>query len=97
MGNAYGALLADRNELLLQLQAYAACGDERVQTVVRRRYAELYRYVEEHGGATAEEVRQFFALGMLLNVAAALDLPGLAVDEGWAARCLAISPGPDAR
>jgi hypothetical protein len=33
-------------------------------------------------GVPPEEVRDFFAHGMLLNVAAAMDLP--AVDEQWA-------------
>jgi AcrR family transcriptional regulator len=75
MGHAYLGLLEDRELLLLQLQAYAACGDDDVRTVVHRRYAELYRAVAELSGADAEALRAFFAHGMLLNVAAAVDLP----------------------
>jgi AcrR family transcriptional regulator len=75
MGHAYLGLLEDRELLLLQLQAYAACGDDDVRTVVPHRYAELYRAVAELSGADAEALRAFFAHGMLLNVAAAVDLP----------------------
>src|SRR3954454_12659533 len=45
MGEAYMALLEDRDWLLLQLQAYAACSDDDVREVVRRRYAALYGLV----------------------------------------------------
>ena len=35
-------------------------------------------------GAPEEDVRGFFATGMLLNMAAAMDLPQIAGDPGWA-------------
>lgn len=88
MGEAYLALLDDRDWLLLQLQAYAACSDDEVRDVVRRRYAELYALVGELSGAGDERLREFFSLGMLLNVAAAMDLPELAEKgDDWIARC----------
>jgi len=88
MGRAYGGLLDDRALLLVQLQAYAASGDEAVRDVVRRRFAQLYELVRELSGADAEELQSFFATGMLLNVAAALDLPQLLFDEDWLVECL---------
>jgi AcrR family transcriptional regulator len=88
LGEAYGALLGDRALLLVQLQAYAASGDPEVREVVRRRFAGLYDLVRELTGATPEELHTFFAMGMLLNVAAALDLPQLFGDEAWVADCL---------
>jgi AcrR family transcriptional regulator len=94
MGQAYGALLADRPWLLIQLQAYAASGDDEVREVVRHRYAQLYELVRDLSGADRDELTSFFATGMLLNVAAALDLPGLLLDDTWLADC--IVP-PDAR
>jgi AcrR family transcriptional regulator len=100
MGDAYGALLADRTWLLLQLQAYAASGDPDVREVVRRRYAALYELVRDLSGAHDMVLHDFFAQGMLMNVAAALDLPQLAErDEGWLEWCRARgqSPGTDAR
>jgi AcrR family transcriptional regulator len=83
MGAAYAGLLADRDLLLLQLQAYAACGDDEVREVVRRRYARLYRAVRELSGAGREELRGFFKEGMLLNVAAATELPVYDEDDAW--------------
>jgi len=86
MGDAYGDLLADRDLLLTQLHAYAACADPEIRDVTRRSFRRLLQYVERVTGAPPEAVMQFFATGMLINVAAAMDLP--AVDERWAQQCL---------
>ncbi|HZU11967.1 MAG TPA: helix-turn-helix domain-containing protein [Chloroflexota bacterium] len=93
MGNAYKDLLQHRDELMLQLHAYAAAGDPEIQAAVRARYAGLYRLVEELSGAGEEQVLAFFALGMFLNVAAALDLPAMAHADAWEHLCL--GPLPD--
>ncbi len=90
MKESYGAVLADRSLLLIQLQAYAASGDDEVRAVVRRRYAQLYDLVRELSGADREELTQFFAAGMLLNVAAALDLPELLLNDTWLEDCLGL-------
>jgi AcrR family transcriptional regulator len=81
MGSAYERLLADRDLLRVQLQSYAACGDDDVRQVVRAEFAALYASVKRDSGATNENIHHFFAEGMLLNVAAALELPG--TPEGW--------------
>ena len=77
---AYKRLLADRTLLLVQLQSYAACCGSRRPDVVREGSARLYRRVREMSGAIAEEIHQFFAEGMLLNLGAAVGLPGKAQD-----------------
>ena len=87
MGEAYSQLLAQREQLLLQMQAYAACGDEDVQRLVRDRFAELYHLVEDLSGASDEDIYLFFASGMLLNVAATLNLPSIITEE-WTQKCL---------
>ena len=74
MGAAYMRMLLDRDLLRVQLQAYAACGDEDVRLVVREEFAATYVAVKEDSGASNEEIHRFFAEGMLLNVAAALEL-----------------------
>jgi AcrR family transcriptional regulator len=84
MGHAYVELLADRDMLLLQLQGYAACDDDDVRRTASRGYAELWQLVGRLSGAPEDEVRAFFATGMLLNMAAAMDLPQIAGDPGWA-------------
>jgi len=76
MGNAYMELLSDRDLLRVQLQAYAACGDEDVRQVVREEFTELYVAVKRDSGASNEQIHAFFAEGMLLNVAAALEIGG---------------------
>jgi AcrR family transcriptional regulator len=81
MGLAYKRLLADRTLLLVQLQAYAACSDPDVRTVVREEWGVLYRSVREASGASREEIHEFFAQGMLLNLGAATGLPGEA--KNW--------------
>lgn len=88
MGEAYRRLLERREELLMQMQLYAACSDPEIEERVRRRYGELWSIVREHSGATDEDVRNFFATGMLLNVAAALNLTEILDSEEWARVCL---------
>src|SRR5215218_4036017 len=57
MGQAYVGLLEDRALLRLQLQAYAASGDDDVRAVVHRRYGRLYALVRELSGAGPEDLR----------------------------------------
>jgi AcrR family transcriptional regulator len=82
MGLAYVGLLADRDLLLGQLHAFAACEDEPVRAEMRRSFARLVELVERESGATPDEVRAFFAHGMLLNVLAAMRAED--ADAHWA-------------
>ncbi len=85
MGDAYHRLLEDRTLLLLQMQAYAACDDPDIRATTRAGYKRLWALVERLSGMPYDTVVSFFAMGMLMNVAAAMDLP--AVDERWASWC----------
>jgi len=73
IGRTYMRQLDDRTGLLVQLQAYAACADPDVRDVVRDEFTSLHRLVTDLSGASASEIHHFFAEGMLLNVAAAMD------------------------
>ncbi len=74
MGVAYVGLLRDRHLLLLQLHAHAAAPEvPAIRDATRRGFARLVADVERESGAPVEEVRRFFAAGMLLNVLAAVD------------------------
>ena len=84
MGDAYNALLADRNALLFQMQSYAACSDPEIQEHVRESFATLVRQVQEATGASPADLFSFFSHGMLLNVIAALQLEALGPGEEWA-------------
>jgi AcrR family transcriptional regulator len=91
MGTAYMRLLSDRDLLRVQLQAYAACGDDDVRQVVREEFAALYLSVKEESRASNEDIHHFFAEGMLLNVAAALELGGK--PDTWSLSALLEKPG----
>jgi AcrR family transcriptional regulator len=82
MGRAYVGLLADRNLLLNQLHSFAACDDPALREQMRASFARLVDLVERESGADAEQVRVFFAHGMLLNVLAAMCAED--VDAHWA-------------
>jgi AcrR family transcriptional regulator len=84
MGGAYIEMLdTQREHLMLQLQAYAACGDEEVRDRVRSAYARLVAHVEQVSGANPERVDEFFRYGMWLNVAAALGVEDLSAGCAW--------------
>ena len=83
--SAYHRLLEDRTLLLVQMHAYAACDDPDIRAATRGGYKELWALVERLSGLPYERVVEFFAMGMLMNVAAAMDLP--AVDERWTRWC----------
>ena len=85
MGNGYKRLLDDRTLLLLQMQAYAACHDPEIRAATRAGFKKLWELVERLTGLPFQTVVDFFAVGMLMNVAAAMDLP--AVDERWTSWC----------
>jgi hypothetical protein len=76
MGGAYAELVADRELLLLQLQTYAAAGDDEIRAHAQRNFTALAAEVAELTGEPQAAVAAFIGQGMLLNVAAALELPG---------------------
>jgi AcrR family transcriptional regulator len=77
MGMAYVGLLERRDELLVLLHSFAASADDEVRMKVRKRYAELYAFVKKVSDAPDAEVSAFFAQGMLMTIATAIDLPEL--------------------
>jgi hypothetical protein len=74
MGMAYVELLNDRELLLFQLQTYAASADDDIREAARRRYEQLAEVVADLAGVDHNGVLPFVGQGMLLNVAAALEL-----------------------
>lgn len=85
LGRTYGELLSDRSLLRLQLHAFAACDDPVVRVVVRQHFADLVALVARLSGVSPAELRTFFAEGMLLNAAAAMDLTE--ADVAWQRIC----------
>jgi AcrR family transcriptional regulator len=92
MGGAYAQLLDDRELLLMQMQAYVACGDADIRAAVQEELMRLVSFVKSASGATDEAVCQWLAYGMLMNVIAATDLPS--VDADWARLITPCMGGP---
>ena len=84
MGRSYGELLAEDPSVLLgQLHANAAAAREpKIREAMRDGWAELYKAVSELSEAPPDDIRRFFASGMLLNVAAAVGFDE--INEPWA-------------
>jgi hypothetical protein len=83
MGVAYVELMQDPELLRVQLHGFAAApGDPDIARSCRRTFEVLQKMVVERTGLSDDELRQFFAMGMLLNVMAAIDL--LSIPDHWA-------------
>ena len=88
MGKSYVALIsANPIRLRIQMQAYVACHDPEIREVVQAGYGDLVAYVERVAGPSTAEITQFFAMGMLLNVLAAMEQLNENA-EPWAQRLL---------
>ena len=77
------SLQTDRDLLMLQLHAYAACDDETIRDHVRDAYARLINAVASMSEADSEQVDDFFRYGMSLNVAAAMGVLDLSCGADW--------------
>ena len=82
IGQRYGKLLQDQSLLRLQLHGFAACDDPEIRAFVRRRFSDLITLVSERSGVPGTDLRDFFAQGMLMNVAAAMQLDDSALAWG---------------
>lgn len=91
MGHAYAGLLGERELLLFQMQAYAACSDEEVRRRVRQRWERLVKLTTELSGAAPENVTLYFARGMLMNVVASLGMIPHKVGHEWAHEVLGFA------
>jgi AcrR family transcriptional regulator len=83
MGAAYGELLQDPELLQVQLHGFAAApGDPDIAATCRKTFEVLWHLIHERTGITDDEIRQFFSMGMMMNVMSAIDL--LSVSDHWA-------------
>ena len=82
-------LRSDRTQLLAQMQAYAACDDPEIRAFVSRRFSDLITLVSARSGVPGTDLRDFFASGMLMNVAAAMQLDDSAL--AWGQICEGVA------
>jgi len=78
--------MRDRDELLLQMQAYAAANDPEIGEVTRREFGKTWREVARLSGQDEECLQKFFAMGMLMNVIAAMD--ATSHSSQWVKACI---------
>jgi AcrR family transcriptional regulator len=83
MGHAYLRLMAKRELLLFQMQAYAACSDDDVRRKVKLRWDRLMKVTGEISGAAPDALTAFFARGMLMNVLASIGMVPEKAAEKW--------------
>ena len=89
IGLRYGKLLQDQSLLRLQLHGFAACDDPQIRAHVSRRFSDLITLVSARSGVPGSELREFFAQGMLMNVAAAMQLDDS--ELAWGQICEGVS------
>jgi AcrR family transcriptional regulator len=83
MSRWHREMLGDRELLLAQMQLYAACSDPEIREVARDGLRALVEAASQRSGATGAELQRFFAMGMLLIVAASIDEPALGDSANW--------------
>lgn len=76
LGQAYDDLLAQREVITLLLHGFTASADPAIGEPVRACFGRLYDLVKELTGASSEEARDFFAIGMLLTCLGAMGVVG---------------------
>jgi AcrR family transcriptional regulator len=76
LGSAYDELLAQRELITVLLHGFAAGADPAIGPVVRECFGRIYATVRELTGASADEAREFLAIGMLLTVLGAMRVLG---------------------
>ncbi|HEV3280982.1 MAG TPA: TetR/AcrR family transcriptional regulator [Acidimicrobiales bacterium] len=83
MGAAYTELMQDPELLQVQLHGFAAApGDPDIAASCRRTFEVLQQIFFDRTHLSEDDLRQFFAMGMLINVMAAIDLPS--ISDQWA-------------
>lgn len=82
MGGAYAELIADRDLLILQVNAQAAMAEPLIAETVRRGLADITTYVAERSKADGPAIQQFMAFGQLCHLLTVTD--AFDTDAEWA-------------
>jgi len=83
IGGYYHELVREVNGLRLVLQSFSAAEDPEVRAEAHRCLRDMHAWVKRETGADPTAIQQWFAIGMMLTVAASIRAD-LAVDEEWA-------------
>jgi AcrR family transcriptional regulator len=91
IGNIYQDFVRDVVQLRLVLQGASSAEDEDIRACIQSCMGRMFAWVREATGASAEEVRDFFAYGMMLTVAASIRAMDVASSDEWA-RAMLLMP-----
>jgi AcrR family transcriptional regulator len=91
IGNIYQDFVRDVVQLRLVLQGASSAEDEEIRTCIQACMGRMFAWVREKTGASAQEVRDFFAYGMMLTVAASIRAMDVASGDEWA-RAMLLMP-----
>ena len=95
MGDAYLELMQDPEMLQVQLHGFAAApADPDIARSCRRTFEVLADVFYERTHGTKDDLREFFAMGMLINVMSAIDVLG--EPGSWAQRICQLPEKADA-
>lgn len=81
LGDAYTGLLGDRDLLLVMMHGFAAGNVSEIGTAARQGMADITGILQDTGGSD-QQIRDFLAQGMLLNVLLAMRAPEYLTDGG---------------
>lgn len=76
MGRAYTGLLAERGMLPVIANSTALGGEAEIGKVARAGFSDIWRFIRDEAGFSAEQTREFMATGMLINAIVGLRLTG---------------------
>ncbi|MFF5054332.1 TetR/AcrR family transcriptional regulator [Micromonospora sp. NPDC000663] len=79
---SYDGVIADRDVLMILLHAQGCAGEPVIGEAIRACYAKQVEYVRAVSGGSDEQLRRYFADGLLSNVLVAID--ALTLDAPWA-------------
>ena len=82
LGSSYDEVIADRDVLMILMHANCSASEPVIGEAVRACYAKQIEYVRAVSGASDEQIRRYFADGLLSNVLVAIDV--VSVDAPWA-------------
>ena len=67
LGIAYADMLADRGLLLSLMHAFVLGAEPNIGERARQGFLEVYRFLRDEAGFSADEANEFLSVGMLLN------------------------------
>jgi AcrR family transcriptional regulator len=94
MGNQYRSNLENNPDVLIQVQAFAACANDEVREAVRESFSDQWQQLATRARVDAVQMKIFMALGLLLND---LTMTGAKnstdVDEQWVRDAFTVIDG----